>query len=87
MIGPAPSLPDEDAELYFANKELSAMSMDRCCRCNDPVDTDDDVDCYVVVGGIDADGIPWDHECVCERGRDKEEADIGAQYAPYGVKP
>ena len=82
-IGPDPMLPTEDADMYFANKELR-MSMDTCCQCGNPVDTDEDVDCYVVVGGIDADGIAWDYECTCEPCRVKQEAGIRAQ---YGRKP
>lgn len=57
------------------------MSIDRCVRCNAPVDTDNDTDCYVPVGGIGEDGVPWDYECVCEPCRDKREAAIQHQYA------
>jgi hypothetical protein len=40
------------------------MSMDRCCCCDSPVDTDFDLDCYDQPGAKDTD-------CVCERCRER----------------
>lgn len=40
------------------------MSMDRCNLCSDPVDTDEDTDCYFVAG--------QQGNCVCERCRENE---------------
>ena len=69
----------EDAALHWANQELR-MSMDRCRECSEAVDTDEDLDCYIPVGGMGDDDVPWDVECLCEKCRAKAEAQIQQQY-------
>ena len=58
------------------------MSMDRCHRCDDYVDTDDDPDCYQPDPRFSLKA----HRdiCVCERCREREQehADMEARGAP-----
>lgn len=51
------------------------MSMDRCCKCDRPVDTDFDLDCYIPYPAHHV-KAGWDM-CVCERCQeiDAEKAD------------
>jgi hypothetical protein len=47
---------------YQQQLEEQQMSMDMCAKCDRPVDTDFDLDCYV------------DDKCICERCREADEA-------------
>ena len=59
------------------------MSMERCWSCSDPVDTDDDPDCYVTVGRDDR-GRP-DERCYCELCR--EENFVWCDKGEHWVEP
>ena len=47
------------------------MSMDRCSRCGDPVDTDFDDDCYQPDPRHSLKG--YSDICICERCREREQ--------------
>lgn len=47
------------------------MSMDICCKCDCPVDTDDDADCYQPYPSHPLRGAP--DICVCEACRERME--------------
>jgi hypothetical protein len=47
------------------------MSMDTCHRCDAPVDTDFDLDCYQPYPSHPVKGAP--DICICERCREREQ--------------
>jgi hypothetical protein len=47
------------------------MSMDTCSKCDRPVDTDFDLDCYVPDPRHSLKGYP--DICICERCREREQ--------------
>lgn len=57
------------------------MSMDRCCKCNRPVDTDMDTDCYQPDPRHSLCGHP--DICVCEPCRDEQEDDGEIDFANF----
>ena len=54
------------------------MSIDTCKDCGDPVDTDNDTDCYVYVGNYKR---LHDTICLCPRCRDKHYTELEEQDA------